>query len=115
MLNVSQLYSVPQFLRANFLEVNYNERAFIAMKKKKRDPWFFDQVSCGILVEKYKHLQRKLTNGLFSLQYDVANFFFLLKYRQRKVDLNTSEKPLVFITIRHKKFHLYVQLSYTKI
>ena len=41
------------------------------------------------------------------------NFIFLLKYRQRKVDLNTSKKSLVFVTIR--QFHLYVQLSYTKI
>ena len=39
------------------------------------------------------------------------NFIFLLKYRQRKVDLNTSKKSLVFVTMRH----LYVQLSYTKI
>ena len=39
------------------------------------------------------------------------NFIFLLKYRQRKVDLNANEKSLVFVTIRH----LYVQLSYTKI
>ena len=29
------------------------------------------------------------------------NFIFLLKYRQRKVDLNTSKKSLVFVTIRH--------------
>ena len=43
------------------------------------------------------------------------NFIFLLKYRQRKVDLNTSKKSLVFVTIRHGKFHLYVQLSNTKI
>ena len=43
------------------------------------------------------------------------NFIFLLKYRQQKVDLNTSKIPLVFVTIRHRKFHLYVQLSYTKI
>ena len=55
------------------------------------------------------------TNGLFSLQYDVENFIFSLKYRQRKVGLNTSEKSLVFVTIRHRKFHLYVQLPYTKI
>ena len=56
-----------------------------------------------------------MTNGLFSLQYDVANLIFLLKYRHRKVDLNTSEKLLVFVTIPHRKFHLYVQLTYTKI
>ena len=30
------------------------------------------------------------------------NFIFLLKYRQGKVDLNTSKKSLVFVTIRHK-------------
>ena len=37
MFNVSQLYSIPQFLRANFQEVNYNERAFIIiMENKKR-------------------------------------------------------------------------------
>ena len=39
------------------------------------------------------------------------NLISLLKYRQRKVDLNTSKKWLVFVTIPH----LYVQLSYTKI
>ena len=39
------------------------------------------------------------------------NLIFLLKYSQQKVDLNTSKKSLVFVTIRH----LYVQLSYTKI
>ena len=33
----------------------------------------------------------------------------------RKVYLNASEKLLVFVTIPHRKFHLYVQLSYTKI
>ena len=29
-------------------------------------------------------------------------FIFSLKYRQQKVDLNTSKKSLVFVTIRHK-------------
>ena len=43
------------------------------------------------------------------------NFIFLLKYRQQKVDLNTSKKSLVFVAIRHGKFHLYIQLSNTKI
>ena len=43
------------------------------------------------------------------------NFIFSLKYCQQKVDLNTSKKSFVFATIRHRKFHLYVQLSYTKI
>ena len=37
MFNASQLYSIPQFLRANFYEVNYNEGAFITIKEKKRD------------------------------------------------------------------------------
>ena len=53
----------------------------------------------------------KLTNRLFLLQYYVENFAFLVKYRQRKVDLDTSEKLLVFFTIQH----LYAQLSYMKI
>ena len=43
------------------------------------------------------------------------NFILSLKYRQRKVDLNANEKSLVFVTIRHRKFHLYVQLSHAKI
>ena len=36
------------------------------------------------------------------------DFIFSLKYCQRKVDLNASEKSLVFDTIWHRKFHLYV-------
>ena len=42
------------------------------------------------------------------------NFIFSFKYRQQKVDLNASEKSLIFVTIRHRKCHLYVQLSRTK-
>ena len=60
MFNVSQLYSISQFLRANFHEVNYNELAFTTMKEKKRDPRLFDHVSYRILAKKYKHLQRKV-------------------------------------------------------
>ena len=82
------------------------------MKEKKRDPRLFDQVSCRILAEKYKHLQRKVDQWL---QYDVADFIFSLKYRQRKVDLNGGEKLLVFVAKRHRKFHPYAHLSYTKI
>ena len=44
-----------------------------------------------------------------------AIFIFLLKYCQRKVELNASEKSLVFVIIRHRKSRLHVQLSYTKI
>ena len=44
------------------------------------------------------------------------NFIFLLKYRQQKVDLKTSKKLLVFVTIQNfvftssyriRKFHIY--------
>ena len=56
-----------------------------------------------------------LSNGLFQVQYDVENLIFLLKYRQQKVDLYASEKSLVFVTKRHRKFHLQAQLSYKKI
>ena len=61
MFNVSQLYSIPQFLRAKFYKVNYNERGFITIKEKKK-------VICdssitfraGYYGEKYKHLQRNV-------------------------------------------------------
>ena len=43
------------------------------------------------------------------------SLIFSLKYGQRKVDLNTSEKSLLFVTMRHRKFRLYFQLSYTKV
>ena len=33
-------------------------------KEKKRDPRFFDHVSCIILLEKYKHLQQKVDQWL---------------------------------------------------
>ena len=89
------------------------------MKEQKRDPRFFDHLSCRILAKKYKHLQPKVDQWLVLLQYDVANFIFSLKYCQRKVerkvDLNASEKLLVFFTKRHRKFHLYAQLLHTKI
>ena len=74
--------------------------------RRKRDPRFFDHVSCRILLEKYKHLQRKVDQWLV---------FAVIRQKMSSVDLNASEKSLVFVTIRHRKFHLYVQLSYTKI
>ena len=43
------------------------------------------------------------------------NFILLLKYCQRKVYLNASKKSLAFVTTRHRKYNLYVQLSFTKI
>ena len=64
MFNVSQLYSITPFLRTNFLEVNYNEQAFITIKQKKRDLRFFDHISSRILSEKYKRLQRKVDQWL---------------------------------------------------
>ena len=67
-----------------------------------------------MLSEKYKHLQRKVEQWLVCCN-ATENFIFSLKCRQWKVDLNTSKKSLVFVTIWHRKFHLYVQLSYTKI
>ena len=44
MFNVSQLYSITQFLRANFKEVNYNERAFITIKEKKKRSCFLQYI-----------------------------------------------------------------------
>ena len=79
--------------------------------KDKKDPRFFDHIFCRILAKKYKNLQQKVDQW-FAF---AVNFIFSLKYRQWKVDLNSSEKSPVFVTIRHRKFHLYVQLSHTKI
>ena len=36
LFNVRQLYSIPQFLRTNFQEVNYNEQTFITIKEEKK-------------------------------------------------------------------------------
>ena len=106
MFNVRQLYSIPQFLRTNFQEANHNARVFSTIKEKKKwDLRFFDHVSCRILSEKYKHLCCNTTE----------NYIISLKHRQRKVDLNASKESLVFVTMRHRKFYLYVQLSHTKI
>ena len=41
------------------------------------------------------------------------NFIFLLKYCQLKVDLNTFT-PKHFVTIRNRKFHLWIKLAYTE-
>ena len=59
-------------------------------------------------------LNKSLTNCLFSLQCNVANFVFSFEYRQQKVDFNTSQKLLVLVSRQHRKFHFYVNLSYTK-
>ena len=43
------------------------------------------------------------------------NFIFLLKYRQRNVDLSTSKKLLVFVSIRHTKMSsLHPAIIYEK-
>ena len=82
-------------------------------KRKKKDPRFFDHVSCRI-SEKQTSSAKSWPIACFRCN-KTENFIFSLKHRRRKVDLNTSEKWLVFVTIRHRKCHLYVQLSYTKI
>ena len=115
MFNVSQLYEIPQFLRANFQEVNYNEEAFITITGgKNRDRRFFDHVSCRI-SEKHKHLQRKVGKWLARAPAKNLNEKSNLDLNAKNLILTSSEKSLVFVTIRHRKFHLYLQLSYTKI
>ena len=71
--------------------------------------------AAGYYQKNINIFNEKLTNRLFWLQYDVENFIFWLKYRQRKFDLKISKKLFVFVTIRHRQVHLYVQLSYTDI
>ena len=66
-------------------------------------------------MEKYKHLQRNVDQWFVFAAIRCRTFHLLVKYRQRTVDTNTSEKSLVMVTIRHRKFHLYVQLLHTKI
>ena len=100
LLNVSQLYSIPQFLRASFQEVNYNERAFITLKEQKKDLQFYDHVSWRIL-EKYEYLQRKVEKWLGFAVMRQKNSSFRLNI-VKEADLNTSKKLLVFVTIRQK-------------
>ena len=81
MFTVCQLYSIPQFLRTNFQEVNYIERTFITTKKKKKDicdssitfPVGYYRKNINIFIE-------KLTNGLFLLN-TTEIYIFSLKYR----------------------------------
>ena len=67
----------------------------------------------GYYMRNVNIFNEKLTNRLFLLQYGVKNFIFSLKYRKQKVDLSTNQKSLVFVTMRHRKLYLCVQLSYT--
>ena len=85
------------------------------MKEKKGDPRLFDHICYRILAKKYKHLQQKVDQWLVLAAILRSKFHLSLKYRQRKVDLKASEKSFVFATKRHRKFHLYTQLSYTNI
>ena len=89
------------------------------MKEKRRDTRLFDLVCYRILEKNINIFNEKLINDLIWLQYDVANFIFSLKYRQRKVDLNAGEKSLVFVTKQHfifkhsyriRKFHIYARI-----
>ena len=89
-------------MRANFWSVNYNERAFITMKEKKEVVDSSISFPARYYWKNIVIFNEKLTNCLFSLQYDVANFIFSFKYRQQKVDQNVSEKLLIFVTIRQK-------------
>ena len=90
MFNESQLFSAPQFLRVNGLEVNYNQGAFIFMKEKKiGDSRFFNDVSCRILSENMNIVNEKLTyalakNRLVWLQNDIENSYLCKNIYLRK-------------------------------
>ena len=64
---------------------------------------------------KYRYLQTKVNQWLAFAAIWRKKIIFSLIHYQQKVDLNTSQKALAFVTIRHRKYHLYVQLYYTKI
>ena len=89
-------------MRANFWSVNYNERAFITMKEKKEVLDSSISFPARYYWKNIVIFNEKLTNCLFSLQYDVANLIFSFKYRQQEVDQNVNEKLLIFVTIRQK-------------
>ena len=97
MLNVSWLYSIPQFLRPTFLEVNYSVHVFITnMETKKRSSLF--PFPAGYYRKNGNIFKEKLFNRFFSLQYDVEKLIFSLKYRQQKLDLNTNKKKIYFLS-----------------
>ena len=83
--------------------------------RRKKDLQFYDHVSWRILLRKCEKPSIKSWLMACFPCNTTENFIFSLKYCHQKVDPNTSRKSHVFGTIRHRKFHLYVQLSYTKI
>ena len=119
MFNVSQLYSIPPFLRVNFQEVNYDEQAFITMKDKKEIVDSSITFPAGYYRKNINIFNEKLSNGLHfavmrqrissyplnivnekltqtlakncfcSLQYDIENFIFTSSYRLRKFHIYT--------------------------
>ena len=66
MFNISQLYSIFQFLRVNFHKVDNNELAFITMKKKTKRFLPLRSRFLQNISGKYKHLQRKVDQWLVS-------------------------------------------------
>ena len=68
----------------------------------------------GHYSENINIFNEKLINRLFSLQWDVQNFFFSLKYRQRKnaknrlFSLQYGKENFIFTySYRIRKFHFY--------
>ena len=108
MFNVSQLYSIPQFLRANFQEIN--ERAFITIKEKNKKSAILRLHILKDIIRKIKTSSTKIWPKACFRCNLTKNFIFFLKYRQQKVDLNTSKKSLVIVTVQY-----HIQLSYMKI
>ena len=82
------------------------------MKEKEIESRFFDHVSCRIISEKRNIFNEKLTNCLFSQQYNVKHFLFLFKYHQQKVELNTSKKLFVFVSKWQKSSSLRTTIVY---
>ena len=104
-------------MKAKFWEVNYDERAFITLKEKKK----IDD-SMTLFPEGYYRKNMNIFNEKLKMACFCCNtteyFIFSLKYRQRKVDLNTSKESLVFVTIqsfifttsyRIRKFDIYAK------
>ena len=96
MFNVSQLYSIPQFLRTNFQGVNYNERAFITIKEKKKRSVILRSRFLQDIIGKIKTSSNKSWPK-----------------HQRKIPCfryNTTETFIFMSSYRIRKFHIYARI-----
>ena len=122
MFNVSQLYSIPQFLRANFQEVNYNERAYFTIKEKKKD--LCDSsitFPAGYYGENKNIFQRKVDQCLVFALMRQKIWSFRLNIVKEKLSETLGKNRLFSLqyyienfiftsSYRIRKFHIYAKI-----